>query len=90
MTEEPSDPADAMSPEPQKRPGERLAKAIARAGLGSRRDAEEQAPVGTSDSTVPVAPEGAPPSSLGGDAPGGTPPATGPGNAPGPGKGPTW
>lgn len=56
----------------------------------SRRDAEEQAPVGTSDSTVPVAPEGAPPSSLGGDAPGGTPPATGPGNAPGPGKGPTW
>lgn len=55
-----------------------------------RRDAEEQAPVGTSDSTVPVAPEGAPPSSLGGDAPGGTPPATGPGNAPGPGKGPTW
>ncbi|WP_248118419.1 ATP-dependent zinc metalloprotease FtsH [uncultured Micrococcus sp.] len=56
----------------------------------SRRDAEEQAPVGTSNSTVPVAPEGAPPSSLGGDAPGGTPPATGPGNAPGPGKGPTW
>ena len=57
----------------------------------SRHDGGEQTPVGVEGTTVPVRPEGAPPSSLGGDAAGpGLPPHGGPSNTPGPGEGPTF
>ena len=57
----------------------------------SRHDGGQQTPVGVEGTTVPVRPEGAPPSSLGGDAAGpGLPPHGGPSNTPGPGEGPTF
>ena len=57
----------------------------------SRHDGGDQTPVGVEGTTVPVRPEGAPPSSLGGDAAGpGLPPHGGPSNTPGPGEGPTF
>ena len=57
----------------------------------SRHEGGEQTPVGVEGTTVPVHPESAPPSSLGGDGPTpGLPPHGGPSSSPGAGEGPTY
>ena len=77
----PSGPSTALTTGHSASPSERR----------SRHDGGEQTPVGVEGTTVPVRPEGAPPSSLGGDAAGpGLPPHGGPSNTPGPGEGPTF